>query len=68
MLVSRCLLELFFGWFFSFATCREPCWERKTQPADADKSEPKPWVRKVAFGILAHDIGLSKRSDRREWS
>lgn len=23
----------------------------------ADKSEPKPWVRKVVFGILAHDIG-----------
>src|SRR5262245_37498439 len=23
----------------------------------ADKSEPKPWVRQVVFGILAHDIG-----------
>ena len=25
--------------------------------SNAEKSQPKPWVRKVAFGILAHDIG-----------
>ena len=32
---------------------------------DADKSqEAKPWVRKVAFGILAHDVGFI--SDKRE--
>ena len=32
--------------------------------SNTDKSEPKPWVRKVAFGILAHDIGPV--SDNRE--
>src|SRR4029450_1581889 len=32
--------------------------------SNTDKSEPKPWVRKVAFGILAHDIGHI--SDNRE--
>ena len=25
--------------------------------SNGDKSEPKPWIRKVAFGILAHDRG-----------
>ena len=29
-----------------------------------EKSEAKPWVRKLAFGILLHDIGLI--SDQRE--
>jgi hypothetical protein len=31
---------------------------------DADKSEVKPWVRKVAFGILLHDVGFI--SDQKE--
>ena len=32
--------------------------------ADADESEVKPWVRKVTFGILLHDVGFI--SDQRE--
>jgi lipid A 3-O-deacylase len=32
--------------------------------SNGDKSEVKPWVRKVAFGILLHDVGFI--SDQRE--
>jgi hypothetical protein len=35
-----------------------------TTAGNPDQSEAKPWVRKVAFGILAHDIGFI--SDKRE--
>lgn len=50
---SRIVLALFFLTFlFSGAAYGA---EKATDAPD--KSEPKPWVRKVAFGLLAHDIG-----------
>ena len=57
---SRIVLAwVFFTFLFSGAA-----YGSESTANNTDKSEPKPWVRKVAFGILLHDIGFI--SDQRE--
>ena len=57
---SRIILALLF--FISLLS--GTAFAAESAASNADKSEEKPWVRKVAFGILLHDVGFI--SDRRE--
>lgn len=57
---ARVILALFF--FTSLLS--GPACGAENAAGTPDKSEPKPWVRKVAFGILLHDVGFI--SDQRE--
>ena len=50
---SRIIRALFFLTFLLSGTA----FGAEDAASNGDKSEPKPWVRKVAFGILAHDRG-----------
>lgn len=57
---SRSVLALcFFAFLFSGAASAT-----ENSAGDQEKSAVKTWVRKVAFGILLHDVGFI--SDRRE--
>ncbi len=57
---SRIILALFFFTSLLSATA----FAGESAAGNADKNESKPWVRKVAFGILLHDVGFI--SDKRE--
>jgi len=57
---SRIIIVLFF--FASLLPA--PVFAAESAATPADNSESKPWVRKVAFGVLLHDIGFI--SDQRE--
>src|ERR1041384_8746337 len=57
---SRIIIALFF--FASLLPATVFAAESAATPTN--NSESKPWVRKVAFGILLHDIGFI--SDQRE--
>jgi lipid A 3-O-deacylase len=57
---SRIILALFFFTFLVLGAASGA----ESAASNADKSEVKPWVRKVAFGILLHDVGPI--SDQRE--
>jgi len=57
---SRIALTLFLFNFLLSATA----FAEEAAASDADQSAAKGWVRKVAFGILAHDVGFI--SDKRE--
>jgi hypothetical protein len=52
------------AWFLFASLFLGAAYGAESAANNADKNEPKPWVRKVAFGILAHDIGPV--SDNRE--
>jgi hypothetical protein len=47
------IVVVLFIFLLSRATCAA-----ENEPADADNIAAKPWVRKVAFGILLHDVGF----------
>ena len=57
---SRIILALFFFASLLSATA----FAAESAAGSADKNEVTPWVRKVTFGILLHDVGFI--SDKRE--
>lgn len=57
---SRIVLALFF--FISLLSGTVSAAEGT--PSNTDNSEEKPWVRRVSFGVVLHDIGFI--SDKRE--
>ena len=57
---SRIILALFFFIFLLLGTASAA----ENTTSNPDQSDAKPWVRRVSFGIVLHDIGFI--SDKRE--